>query len=61
MNIQEKITDFLVSSKRILVVSKKPTSEEFWQIAKITGIGILLVALLGYIIYFLFALFGLGK
>jgi protein transport protein SEC61 subunit gamma-like protein len=61
MNFKEKIAGFLDSSKRIFIVSKKPSSEEFWQISKITGIGIVLIALIGFVVYFVFALFLLGK
>lgn len=61
MDFKEKIGNFLDSSKRIFIVSKKPSSEEFWQISKITGIGIVLIALVGFIVYFVFALFLLGK
>jgi protein transport protein SEC61 subunit gamma-like protein len=61
MDIKGKIGSFLESSKRILIVSKKPSSEEFWQISKITGIGIILIAVIGFVVYFLFALFLLGK
>ena len=61
MNVTEKIRDFLGSSKRILIISKKPTGEEFWQIARITGLGIIVIALIGYVIYLVFGLLGLGK
>lgn len=61
MSIKEKIANFWESSKRIFIVSKKPSSQEFWQISKITGLGIIMIALVGFIVYFIFALLVLGK
>jgi len=36
--------------KRVLLVARKPSQEEFMQISKITGLGILLVGLLGFLL-----------
>ncbi len=36
--------------KRVLIVTKKPTKEEFITIVKVSGLGILLIGLLGFII-----------
>ncbi|MEM3412284.1 MAG: protein translocase SEC61 complex subunit gamma [archaeon] len=46
----DKIKDFINSSIRVLKVAKKPTKEEFMTIAKITGLGIILIGIVGYII-----------
>jgi len=43
------ISSFLNNAKRVLTLSKKPTSEEFWTIAKVTGMGILVLGLIGYV------------
>ena len=53
--------EFLNSSKRIFMVSKKPSWKEFKVMAKITGIGIIVIAMIGYIIFLAFYLTGLGK
>lgn len=60
MNIVEIVTGFLASAKRILTVSRKPTGNEFATMAKITGLGILLIAVIGFIVTIIFKTFGLG-
>ncbi|MBW6517592.1 MAG: protein translocase SEC61 complex subunit gamma [ANME-2 cluster archaeon] len=37
---------------RILKLTRKPTREEFTMIAKVSGAGILIIGLIGFIIYF---------
>lgn len=61
MSIVEALKKFIEDSKRIFVVSKKPTMEEYKQMAIIIGVGIIFIGILGYLIYLLFALTGLGK
>ncbi len=46
--------------RRVLLISSKPDKEEFRQSAKITGIGIALIGLIGFII-FLIAMLGCGS
>jgi protein transport protein SEC61 subunit gamma-like protein len=36
---------------RVLKMARKPTNEEYEKTAKITGLGILLIGLLGFVIY----------
>jgi protein transport protein SEC61 subunit gamma-like protein len=43
----EKLKQYL----RILKVAKKPSSKEFKVILKITGLGVLLIGLIGFIIH----------
>lgn len=43
--------------RRVLLVSSKPDKDEFRQSAKITGIGIVLIGIIGFII-FLIAMLG---
>ncbi len=45
-----RIKGFINSSLRVLRLSKKPSKDEFWFVAKVTGLGILLIGLIGYII-----------
>ncbi len=45
-----KITSYLAECKRVLQLTKKPNKTEFWTIVKVTGIGILLVGLIGFIV-----------
>lgn len=57
----KKIKAFLEQSKRILVLSKKPDSKEFRSIAKITGIGIILIGVIGFIIRLAFFFIGFNR
>ena len=45
-----KVHSFIVQSVRVWHVLKKPTAEEFKMVAKISGIGILALGALGFII-----------
>lgn len=39
-----------IEYKRVLAVMKKPSKEEFITVVKVSGLGILLVGLIGFII-----------
>jgi len=43
---------FVKESRRVLTVTKKPTADEFRTIVKISGIGILLIGFIGFLIFF---------
>jgi len=45
----EKLKKFLAESKRVLMVTKKPSGKEYKMAAKITGLGMLLIGLIGLI------------
>ncbi|MBW6451307.1 MAG: protein translocase SEC61 complex subunit gamma [DPANN group archaeon] len=47
MSIKNKLKDF----KRVLNITKKPSKAELSMSIKITGIGILLIGLVGFVIY----------
>ena len=49
-----KISDFISASRRIFVVSKKPAWPDYKVMVKITGLGIIFIALIGFAIAFLF-------
>lgn len=61
MNLMEKLGKFVEDSKRIFIVSKKPTWEEYKRMAIIIGLGIIAIGLMGFFIYWFFAVSGLGK
>jgi protein transport protein SEC61 subunit gamma and related proteins len=44
------IRSFVEDAKRIFTVSRKPDLPEFKTIAKVTGIGIIIIALIGFIV-----------
>jgi len=55
-NVKENLGKFLEDSKRIFIVSKKPTWDEYKRMVLIVSIGIGLIGLVGYIVYLIFAL-----
>ncbi len=42
---------------RVLLISRKPTDDEFAEVAKVAGMGILIFGIVGLIIYLIFSLF----
>jgi len=50
---KEKVKHFLIECRRVLKVTKKPSTEEFKSIVKVTGVGILIIGLIGFLIHFL--------
>jgi protein transport protein SEC61 subunit gamma-like protein len=50
----EVMESFLQRAIRVLRVSYRPKSDEFWMIAKITGLGMLLIGLVGFAITVIF-------
>lgn len=53
MSIKDKLKKFGQECIRVLRVTKKPSSEEFKVIVKISGIGIILIGLIGFIVQML--------
>ncbi|MCD6478135.1 MAG: protein translocase SEC61 complex subunit gamma [Candidatus Aenigmarchaeota archaeon] len=56
-----KIISFLKNCVRVLKVTRKPTKEEYIAAVKITGLGIILIGSIGFIIFLIFkiiAIFG---
>ena len=49
-NVVERIRDFLRESRRVLMVTRKPGMKEFKLAVKITGIGMILIGLIGMLI-----------
>ena len=48
--LQLKLKSTLVQYKRVLILLKKPTLEEYKLITKVTAIGLFLVGLIGFAI-----------
>ncbi|WP_295722683.1 protein translocase SEC61 complex subunit gamma [uncultured Methanobrevibacter sp.] len=59
MAVQERLQDFTKEARRVIKVSKKPDREEYLNFSKVTGIGILLIGLIGFIIVIIGMLIGL--
>jgi protein transport protein SEC61 subunit gamma-like protein len=47
-----QLKEFVKECKRVLTVTKKPSAEEFKTIVKISGLGILLIGFIGFLIHF---------
>ena len=45
-----RLKSFVLQSRRVWQILKKPSSEEFRSIAKISAIGILIIGAIGFII-----------
>jgi protein transport protein SEC61 subunit gamma and related proteins len=51
MNLnKESMASFIRQCQRVLKVSRKPDREEYINVAKVTGIGIILIGVIGFII-----------
>lgn len=49
----QKVKSYLTECVRVLRVTKKPSMEEFKTVVKISGLGILIIGLIGFIIQML--------
>ena len=54
-----KIDNAIKETRRILRLTRKPRGTEFNETAKITGLGMVLIGLLGFVIFTVFQLTGL--
>jgi len=59
MNVQESFDKFIMDSKRVLKVSRKPDRIEYRELAKISAIGVVIIGGIGYIIVCLGYLIGI--
>ena len=51
MNLnKESITQALKQYRRVLYISRRPDRDEFLNVAKITGIGIIIIGIIGFVI-----------
>ncbi|KYK26403.1 preprotein translocase subunit SecE [Euryarchaeota archaeon SM23-78] len=53
MNVWGKLKNFWIQTKRVLRVTKKPDKQEFLTIVKVSGLGILVIGLIGFILSFI--------
>lgn len=49
----EKTKQFIKECGRVLKVTKKPTGEEFKTIVKVSGLGMAIIGLIGFVIHLL--------
>lgn len=55
-SIFSRIKNTIANYKRVINVARKPSKEDFISSAKITGSGILLLGIIGFIIFLLYYL-----
>jgi protein transport protein SEC61 subunit gamma-like protein len=55
------IGEFLTQARRILLVSRKPTWQEYMVMSRVTGIGIIAIGVLGAIITLIFVISAIGR
>ena len=49
-SVFSKLKRFIGESKRVLIVTKKPTKDEFRTIVKASGLGILIIGFIGFVV-----------
>ena len=54
MGLKDTVGNFIKRAMRVLTVSHHPRSEEFNMTAKVTGLGMILIGVIGYIITLIF-------
>ena len=47
----EKLKNFINESIRVFKITKKPDSVEFKTVAKVTGIGTLIIGFIGFLVH----------
>ena len=54
-NIQQpsKLKKFLKETRRVMRITKKPDRNEFISLTKVTGLGIAIIGVIGFIIFLL--------
>lgn len=58
MPIKERFKNFMFNVRRVLMVSNKPDKTEFKTTTKITGIGIIIIGIIGFVIFLIAQLIG---
>ena len=58
-DLRKKLSAFVANSRRVLVIAKKPDWPEFKNMALVTGLGILIIAVIAFVIQLIFGLLGL--
>jgi len=51
MGLWLKLKDFIIECKRVMRITKKPDKEEFLTIVKVSGVGILIIGFIGFVLH----------
>ncbi len=57
MKIFTSLKTFIEKCKRVWMVLKKPSREDFLKVAKVSAVGILIIGLLGFLISIIMKIF----
>ena len=49
-SLLQKFKNYITECRRVLRVTKKPTNEEFKAIVKVSGLGILVIGAIGFLV-----------
>jgi protein transport protein SEC61 subunit gamma and related proteins len=60
MNVFEMFSQFINDSRRVFIVSRKPTWDEYKKMAIIVALGIAIIGIMGFLIILFFAATGIG-
>ena len=52
-----KVKSFMRQNRRVLKITKKPSNDEFKITLKVSGLGILLIGFIGFVVYLVGVLF----
>ncbi len=55
---KESVSRFIKMNQRVLRVARRPDREEFINVAKITGLGIIVIGVVGFIVSLIAQLIG---
>ncbi|MBS3149363.1 protein translocase SEC61 complex subunit gamma [Candidatus Woesearchaeota archaeon] len=55
-SLGSKIKTFLIECKRVFTITKKPTRVELTTIVKVSGIGMLIIGAIGFLIHIIWTL-----
>jgi protein transport protein SEC61 subunit gamma and related proteins len=50
MELLSRVKSFIIESRRVLTITRKPTNQELKTIIKVAGVGVLLIGLIGFVI-----------
>ena len=57
-SIIERLKNVVERIRRVLLVSTKPSKDEFFQTVKVTGLGIIVIGVIGFVIFLVIQSFG---
>jgi protein transport protein SEC61 subunit gamma-like protein len=57
MKLINSLKSFVEKCKRVWMIMKKPTRQEFLQVAKVSAVGILIIGILGFVISIIMNIF----